>query len=191
MATATATAFLILLLSVPAAYATQYVVGDSAGWTNFGSDYAPGPLVKLSPWATVLVSLYVFNYDSSTHKVAEVPQSDYNSCSASNAIQTYSDGSTTISLSKTGSMYFICPTAGHCSSGMKLSINVVAASTTPAPSSGSTTPAPPSGSTPPSSGTTPTKASPPPPAKNGAATIFYSMNSFVLLSFLLALALIG
>ncbi|KAF2315451.1 hypothetical protein GH714_039291 [Hevea brasiliensis] len=184
---ATATAFLILLLSVPAAYATQYVVGDSAGWTNFGSDY--------STWASgktfAVGDSLVFNYDSSTHKVAEVPQSDYNSCSASNAIQTYSDGSTTISLSKTGSMYFICPTAGHCSSGMKLSINVVAASTTPAPSSGSTTPAPPSGSTPPSSGTTPTKASPPPPAKNGAATIFYSMNSFVLLSFLLALALIG
>lgn len=40
MAMALATAFVMLLVAAaPAAYATQYVVGDSAGWTNFGTDY--------------------------------------------------------------------------------------------------------------------------------------------------------
>ncbi|KAF2292007.1 hypothetical protein P3X46_003897 [Hevea brasiliensis] len=181
MALALATAFLIILLATPAAYATQYVVGDSAGWTNFGVDYSTWASGKTFSVGDTLV----FNYDGSTHKVAEVSQSDYNSCSASNALKTYSDGSTTIPLSKAGSMYFICPTAGHCSSGMQLSINVA----TP---SGSTTPAPPSGSTTPSSGTPPTTgtASPPPPANNGAATTFCNMYSLILGS-LLVLALLG
>ncbi|KDP28869.1 hypothetical protein JCGZ_14640 [Jatropha curcas] len=192
MAMATS-ALLILLMAIPAAYAAQYIVGDSSGWTNFGVDY--------STWASgktfTVGDTLVFNYDGSTHKVDEVSQSDYNSCSSSNAIESHDDGSTTIKLSKTGTIYFICPTAGHCSGGMKLAVNVVAASTTPGTSPTTPAPAPPSGSTTPSGSNTPaaetpsnTTSPPPPPGNNGAASVFVNMNVLMFGS-LLVLGLLG
>ncbi|KAJ6320685.1 hypothetical protein OIU78_015968 [Salix suchowensis] len=107
---------------------------------------------------------------------------DYDGCITSNLVKTYTGGSTTITLSAAGPMYFICSTSGHCGNGMKLAITVVAASgtpstpTTPATPSdgGSTTPSTPSGS---SSPTTPSTSatSPPPPPSSGATSILYSM----------------
>ena len=95
-----------------------------------------------------------FNYPSG-HTVDEVTSSDYSSCTASNAISTDSTGSTTIPLKTAGGHYFICGIAGHCSGGMKLSINVSeAASATPTTP---TTPATPGGST-----TTPSTSQAPP-----------------------------
>lgn len=97
----------------------------------------------------------VFNYDSS-HGVDEVGQSGYSSCSTSNAIKSYNGGQTTITLSKAGPMYFVCPSFGHCGQGMKLSITVQEAGGSPS-GTPPTTPSTPSqgGSTPPSSGGTP------------------------------------
>ncbi|WCJ23031.1 uclacyanin 1 [Euphorbia peplus] len=159
--------FILLLIAVPTAYAAQHVVGGSSGWTNFGVNY--------DTWAAgetfTVGDTLLFSYGG-THSVAEVPSTDYTSCSSSNAIQTYNDGSTTVSLSKAGPMYFMCPTGGHCSSGMKLQINVVAAAgptpttppATPTPTTPSGTP-PVAGDTPP---TTPTTNTPPStPSSNG------------------------
>ncbi|KAF7814795.1 uclacyanin-3 [Senna tora] len=166
MAMGGASLMLVLLLVAPTVYSVDHTVGGSSGWSLSG-DYAT--------WAagetfTVGDSL-VFTYDSS-HGVARVSESDYNSCTSSNAIQTYSGGNSKVSLSSAGKMYFICPTPGHCTSngGMKLAVNVVAAAST-TPNGGSSPPATPS---PPSSGSTPatTTASPPPPAKNGAVSGF-------------------
>ena len=75
----------------------------------------------------------VFQYAPS-HDVVEVPKADYDSCQASNPIQSYSGGTTTIPLSSPGKRYFICGTAGHCSQGMKLQINTLATSAPPTPS---------------------------------------------------------
>lgn len=86
----------------------------------------------------------VFQY-SPQHSVAEVGESDFNACSASNSIQTYTDQSTRISLTEPGSRYFICGTPGHCSSGMKLAVSVAGSTTPSSPSS-------PSGTAPPASG---------------------------------------
>ncbi|XP_040991313.1 stellacyanin-like [Juglans microcarpa x Juglans regia] len=164
---------LILVLATPAVvYGAQHVVGGSAGWSQT-ADY--------STWAageTFLVGdTLVFNYDS-THKVDEVSQSDYTSCNSGNAIASHQGGSTTINLSSPGSKYFICPSSGHCSMGMKLAVNVVATSTTPSPPSGSTTP---SDSTPPS-----TTVSPPPPPPSGATIISYTMNNVMFVSLLVS-----
>ncbi|XP_011032393.1 PREDICTED: mavicyanin-like [Populus euphratica] len=180
-----ASALLILVLAAPAAYAaTTYTVGDSSGWTTVG-DYTTWASGKTF---TVGDSL-LFKY-SSTHSVAEVSKDDYDSCSASNTLKTYTDGSSTVPLSTAGQRYFICSTPGHCSGGMKLAITVVAASgtpttpTTPAPpvDDGSTTPSTTSGLSP----TTPsTPVTPPPPSKadNGAASILYNMMLGVFLVF--------
>lgn len=78
----------------------------------------------------------MFTY-SGTHGVDVVDKSGYDNCASSNALNSFSGGNTNITLSKAGSTYYICPTAGHCSSGMKLEVTVGSSSGSP---SGSTTP---------------------------------------------------
>ncbi|KAJ6795988.1 putative blue copper protein [Iris pallida] len=160
------TAFLLLILAVAPAYATDYMVGDTSGWTS-GSDYTTWASDKTFKVGDSLL----FSY-SMLHSVSEVSKSDYDACSAANSLQTYSDGSTTINLTAPGTRYFICGTVGHCSSGMKLAVNVASGSgstDSPPPSTGSgSTDSPPpstgSGSTdapPPSTGSGSTDAPPP------------------------------
>ncbi|XP_075647092.1 mavicyanin-like [Castanea sativa] len=165
-------ALLILALATPVVYGAQHVVGGSQGWIQTG-DY--------TTWANsqtfAVGDTLLFTYDT-THQVDEVNQADYNSCTSSNAIKNYNGGSTTIPLTTAGPMYFICPTPGHCTQGMKLSITVVAAGTTPS-----------------GSPTTPTVTSPPPPpAKNGVASISCNMNNLmfgILLVFVTMFAYMG
>ncbi|XP_030927112.1 uclacyanin-3-like [Quercus lobata] len=157
-------ALLILALATPVVYGAQHVVGGNQGWSQT-TDYATWTAAQTFAVGDTLL----FTYDS-THQVDEVNQADYNSCSSSNAIKNYNGGSTTITLTTAGPMYFICPTSGHCAQGMKLSITVGAANgTTP---SGS--PTAPTG-TPPSTVT----ASPPPPPKSGVASISCNMNNLM------------
>lgn len=135
---------LLLILAAPAAFAANYVVGDSNGWSQ-GVDYSTWLQGKTFNVGDTLS----FSYGGS-HGVDVVSQSDYKNCISSNALSSYNDGSTKITLSKAGSMYFICPNSGHCSTGMKLAVTVGSAS------SASTTP--PSSSTP-STSTTASSAS--------------------------------
>ncbi|KAK1393840.1 Plastocyanin domain-containing family protein [Heracleum sosnowskyi] len=118
-----AVCLVISLLAVPAAHAVDHFVGGSQGW-NQGVNYAT--------WASsekfLVGDNLIFNYGSS-HGVDEVSQSDYNSCTAGNALNTYTGGQNTVPLKKSGPMYFLCPSFGHCGGGMKLSITVAAAST--------------------------------------------------------------
>ncbi|XP_074580881.1 mavicyanin-like [Curcuma longa] len=147
---AAAVLLIFVAVAVPAATATDYTVGGSQGWTS-GVDY--------NSWASgktfnVGDSL-LFQY-SSQHSVAEVGESDFNACSSSNSIQTYTDQSTRISLTEPGSRYFICGTPGHCSGGMKLEVSVAGSTTPSSPSSPSGTASPASGS---SSGAPPSASS--------------------------------
>lgn len=114
----------------------------------------------------------------------EVSAADYAACSSSNALSTDSAGSTTVTLKTAGKHYFICGVAGHCSSGMKLVVDVAKAVAAPAPApapdaSADTTPdtpdITPSTKTPSSSGgVTPKTKSPDtdisPPAKKSTTT---------------------
>lgn len=99
----------------------------------------------------------VFTYAGGAHTVDEVSKSDYSACSSANTVSTDSSGTTTIPLKTAGDHYFICGAAGHCSSGMKLSVSVKAAS----PST-STTPTTPSDTG--SSSSTPTSTTTSPPS---------------------------
>ncbi|KAK2970558.1 hypothetical protein RJ640_000608 [Escallonia rubra] len=183
-------AFLILLLVAPAVYGAEHVVGGSSGWTQS---------VNYVKWAAgetfTAGDTLLFSYGSSSHSVDQVSQADYNSCTTGSALASYNGGQNTISLTKTGPMYFLCPSFGHCGGGMKLAINVVAASGTPSGTPPSTT-SPPTGSaapttTPPSTNT-PTTHSPPPPS--GVAGSLGNMNHLILgISLVLApiIALMG
>ncbi|XP_045788189.1 uclacyanin-3-like [Trifolium pratense] len=164
--------FLVLLLAFPSVFATDFTVGDANGWTQ-GPDYTAWTSGKTFKVGDNLVFKY-----GSVHQVNEVDESGYTGCSASNTIKKYEDGDSKVPLTKAGKIYFICPTPGHCSGGMKLQVNVVAASTTPTPSgtppptktpSGTPSTTPSDTPSTPSSGTNTT--SPPPPKDSGAMSV--------------------
>ncbi|KAJ4816333.1 Early nodulin-like protein 1 [Rhynchospora pubera] len=108
--------------------AVDYPVGGPAGgWdTNTdlntwaaSNDFKPGDSVT-------------FKYPT-FHDVVEVTKADYDTCSGSNPLGSYTGGSTTIKLTKPGKRYFICSTPGHCAAGMKLEVDVATTSSTTAP----------------------------------------------------------
>ncbi|KAI3681333.1 hypothetical protein L6452_36124 [Arctium lappa] len=144
----------ILAIAAPGTYAVQHIVGDSGGWTNSG-DYTTWAASKTFNVGDTLL----FNYGSS-HGVDSLSKADYDNCDSTNAINSYTGGATTIKLTQPGPMYFACPSFGHCSLGMKMTIKVVTQSTnspttTTTPSSGNNL-SPPSSTTP----STPATSSP-------------------------------
>lgn len=136
--------------------ATQYIVGGTAGW-DASSDYS----TWLQGKSFTVGDKLLFTY-SSVHSVMEVSKSDYDSCQTSNALQSFSNGNTQITLSKPGNMYFICGTPGHCAGGMKLAVNVKAAAAASGGSPAASPAAAPSGSLAPAphSTTTPVSSTP-------------------------------
>ncbi|XP_008798824.2 blue copper protein-like [Phoenix dactylifera] len=185
------TALLVLLIAAVPAYASEYTVGDSQGWTS-GVDYSTWVSDKTFKVGDTLLFQYGF-----LHSVDEVSESDYKACSTSNSMQSFSDQNTKIALSKPGTRYFICGTSGHCSGGMKLAVAVSGSSTSPS------TPSSPEGSTPspltpstPSNGDQPSSKTPATTTTtkiNGATGSGFYCGSALLLGMLLVLghALMG
>ncbi|KAL0695163.1 hypothetical protein Bca4012_062343 [Brassica carinata] len=102
--------------------------------------YLAGQITCLDPTTVKFNPKKVLHY-STGHTVDEVSENDYKSCTLGNSITSDSSGTTTIDLKTTGPRYFICGIPGHCSSGMKLSVTVAAASSTNV-GGGTTTPSP-------------------------------------------------
>ncbi|KAH7863496.1 hypothetical protein Vadar_018174 [Vaccinium darrowii] len=182
-------ALLILLLAAPAVHAVQHNIPWSQGTNYAGSTYS-------SQTYTVGDTL-LFTYGGS-HGVDVVTQSDYDNCNSGNALNSYSGGQTTITLSSAGPMYFMCPTSGHCQSGMKLGITVVSAASTTTPSTGTspavTTPSSSSSSgssssdNPSPSGTTPVITTTTSSPTSGAGGMFGNMNYLVMMGFSVVVA---
>lgn len=63
----------------------------------------------------------VFNYDSTIHNVVAVDKAGYNNCRTPSGAKMFRSGKDQIKLAK-GANYFICNTAGHCESGMKIAV---------------------------------------------------------------------
>ncbi|KAJ9562583.1 hypothetical protein OSB04_007743, partial [Centaurea solstitialis] len=109
--------------------AEQHVVGGKQGWdesTDFDS-WASGQTFKVG-------DTLVFKY-SPMHSVAELgSESEYKKCDVGAAANSMSDGNSVVKLTKAGTRYFACGTAGHCDQGMKVKITTVSGS-----SSGSST----------------------------------------------------
>ncbi|GAV72648.1 Cu_bind_like domain-containing protein [Cephalotus follicularis] len=116
--------------------ATTYTVGDNSGW-DVSTDLETWPQGKKFYVGDALLFQY-----SSIYSVCEVTRENYDSCNTSNVIATYTDGNTTIPLSKPGEMYFVCGEELYCLGGMKLQVNVLTNSTAGAPQAQSTLPQP-------------------------------------------------
>ncbi|CAH8359017.1 unnamed protein product [Eruca vesicaria subsp. sativa] len=138
-----AATLLLVMYIVPAAFAVTYTVGDVNGWAS-GVNYT----VWLTGKTFRVGDVLEFKYGP-VHSVDVVNKAEYDTCDSSSATENHSDGDTKIELKTVGTKYFICPTPGHCISGMKLAVTVIASASSPA------TPPPPSPVFPPPSPTLP------------------------------------
>ncbi|KAG2262873.1 hypothetical protein Bca4012_012578 [Brassica carinata] len=107
--------------------ATTYFVGDTSGW-DISSDLESWTLGKRFSVGDVLMFQY-----SSTHSVYEVAKDNFQSCSTTEPIRTFTNGNTTVALSKPGDRFFVCGNRLHCFAGMRLQVNVEGNGTSPAP----------------------------------------------------------
>ncbi|KAI5009656.1 hypothetical protein ZWY2020_011793 [Hordeum vulgare] len=116
------------------ASAAIYNVGEPGGAWDLSTNYDTwASSRKFQPGDQI-----VFKYSPQAHDVLEVSKADYDSCSTANPIATLNTGNDIITLTATGTRYFICGFPGHCTGGMKVKIDVVPASSSssPAPASG-------------------------------------------------------
>ncbi|KAI8551862.1 hypothetical protein RHMOL_Rhmol06G0220200 [Rhododendron molle] len=116
----------VMAVIINVAMAATYNVGSPGGSWDTSTDLASWSSSKRFKAGDSLAFTYPSNHD-----VVEVPKTDYDSCQTTNSIQTYNGGNTVIPLSSPGKRYFICGTFGHCSQGMKVEIDTLAASTSP------------------------------------------------------------
>ncbi|KAK4382187.1 hypothetical protein Sango_2897100 [Sesamum angolense] len=128
----------ILAIAAPSSAASNYTVGDDAGWMLGVNLYSMGSGQGLSCWRQaryVLPAFFcvgVFKYNNTAHTVAKVNGSDFQQCVASNASNLLTSGNDEITLSAPGKKWYICSVADHCAKGMKLVITVSAVNA-PAP----------------------------------------------------------
>ncbi|EOA24750.1 hypothetical protein CARUB_v10018027mg [Capsella rubella] len=147
-----ATLFLVLAAVVPSILAVTFQVGDTAGWNS---------VVDYTTWASGKTfrvgDTLEFQYDPS-HSVSVVDKAGFDGCDSTGETQSFSGGDTKINLTTVGTMYFLCPSPGHCLGGMKLAVSVLATAaspTTPSPRPSPRTPrkTPPPTASPPANGT--------------------------------------
>ncbi|PQQ09135.1 mavicyanin [Prunus yedoensis var. nudiflora] len=121
--------FAILAISAPSILATNYVVGDGKGWTNF--DYQAWARGKMFYVGDSLV----FNYPKGVHNVFKVNGTGFQQCSAPLDSVPLTSGHDVITLATTGRKWYICGVAQHCAmGGQKLLITVFPSSFAPSPS---------------------------------------------------------
>ncbi|XP_057516720.1 basic blue protein [Amaranthus tricolor] len=113
----------LMVCNIKEGSATKHIVGGSDGWDE-STDYDSWAKTQTFAVGDTLV----FKYTPGLHNVAELgSENEYKSCDTSNAANSMSTGNDVVKLDKVGTRYFACGTSGHCSAGMKLKVNVVAA----------------------------------------------------------------
>ncbi|CAO2164481.1 unnamed protein product [Urochloa humidicola] len=142
MATRTRALFVVVVTVAAvlgAAHGASYTVGAPAGSWDLRTNY--------TRWASGVTfragDQLVFKYSGTAHNVLEVSRADYDSCSGSGVLNTFTTGNDTVPLTAGGvTRYFICGVPGHCDAGMKLAVRVEAAATAGAPNAASPSPLP-------------------------------------------------
>ncbi|MCL7024316.1 hypothetical protein MKW94_008383 [Papaver nudicaule] len=109
---------IVLSVSVSAASATNYTVGEAFGWA-LEADVQDWCASKSFSVGDNLVFMY-----KPVMNVLEVNESAYNDCNLDNPISVTGGTLDIVNLDAPGTRYFICGTQGHCSLGMKVRIVV-------------------------------------------------------------------
>ncbi|KAL2463248.1 Cupredoxin superfamily protein [Forsythia ovata] len=96
-----------------------YKVGDKAGWNARGTDYnawVAGKNFKVG-------DIIVFQYGPKHHNLLQVSKQDYETCTCSAPLATYTSGRDSIKIQAAEKYYFICGFQGHCQAGQKVAIS--------------------------------------------------------------------
>ncbi|KAJ1293249.1 hypothetical protein BS78_01G053900 [Paspalum vaginatum] len=119
VAAALAVAFLPAL-----AAATEHWVGDDQGW-KLGFNYSAWAETKEFKVGDALV----FKYMESKHNVVELSGADFAACNlpAPASAKALTTGQDQVTLDEAGRRWFACGVGTHCQQGMKVKINIVAA----------------------------------------------------------------
>ncbi|KAL5229880.1 hypothetical protein ABZP36_028656 [Zizania latifolia] len=141
MAAAVVVAAVLVQAAAPAG-ATTYTVGAPEGLWDMETDYAEWVARRtFHPGDKI-----TFTYSRELHDVVEVTKAGYDACSNANNISAFRSGNDAVALAAVGTRYFLCGLTGHCDSGMKIRIDVVAhaaaaSGPAPAPSTSASPPA--------------------------------------------------
>ncbi|KAF0924529.1 hypothetical protein E2562_010174 [Oryza meyeriana var. granulata] len=114
----------VVLAQAPAASATTYTVGAPEGLWDMETDYNEWVARRTFHPGDKLT----FTYSRELHDVVEVTKAGYEACSNANNISAFRSGNDVVALTAVGTRYFLCGLTGHCDSGMKIRIDVVATS---------------------------------------------------------------
>ncbi|KAM7272965.1 hypothetical protein ACFE04_027629 [Oxalis oulophora] len=110
--------FLLLIVLLLALFqfsiATDYIVGDTEGWTSMST------VVDYDGWISATSGV--------DYKGWQVTEEAFKQCNPTSPIATYTTGSDKIVLQKAEHYYFLCGFPGHCQAGQKLDILVKPAS---------------------------------------------------------------
>ncbi|XP_004496103.1 blue copper protein 1b-like [Cicer arietinum] len=102
--------------------ATQFIVGDSAGWvippyptyyTNWTDSYFLREGDSLE-----------FNFDTKFYNLIQVSQSEYEHCTALEPLKVFNSSPVNFPLKERGVYYFICSVSNYCTLGQKIKIYV-------------------------------------------------------------------
>ncbi|KAK6137585.1 hypothetical protein DH2020_028665 [Rehmannia glutinosa] len=111
-------AVIVLAITAPS-FATDYVVGDNAGW-KLGVNY--------TAWAEgkrfFVRDRLIFKYNQGAHNVYRVNGTAFQQCMLPSAFEALTSGNDEITLTTPGKKWYICGVGNHCASGMKLVITV-------------------------------------------------------------------
>ncbi|RLN04438.1 hypothetical protein C2845_PM13G02450 [Panicum miliaceum] len=116
-------AALVVAAVMEAAAAATYTVGAPDGLWDMQTDYTQWVKTKtFHPGDKI-----TFTYSPELHDVVEVTEAGYGACSSANNISAFRTGNDVVALAAVGTRYFLCGLTGHCDSGMKIRVHVVAA----------------------------------------------------------------
>ncbi|KAJ8753004.1 hypothetical protein K2173_008739 [Erythroxylum novogranatense] len=118
MAKLVLTCILLALSLALTCNATNYMVGDTAGW-DLSTDLDSWVQDKKFKVGDVLSFQY-----SSYHSVDEMTKDGYESCNMSKVLRAFPSGNTSVPLTSPGTRYFVCGNKLHCLGGMKMQVNV-------------------------------------------------------------------
>ncbi|XP_048134053.1 mucin-5B-like [Rhodamnia argentea] len=125
----TACVLVVVVAFLSSAEAANYTVGGSGGWK------IPSSAGSYSDWVSQhtfeVGDVLVFDFDSSTHDVADVTKEDYDACNTDSPFTVMSTSPAAYSLDSAGDYYLLCTSAGHCSQGQKLAVTVAQSSSGP------------------------------------------------------------
>ncbi|CAN1120591.1 Blue copper protein [Linum perenne] len=120
---------------------TTYTVGNTMGWT-----IPQGGASAYSTWAAnnsfAVGDILVFNFAVGAHDVTKVTKANYDSCTGTNPLMTSTTSPARVTLNSSGEHYFICNFPGHCNAGQKVTVNVLASTSSPSPAPMASSPAP-------------------------------------------------